>query len=120
MAEFLYGLNINQMQKVAGMAAEHDRMRENQQLTATTESGMQQGEDHQAPEVYLAIPRDSDGVEGLNHFQINVAGDNDLPGLGECDIYRVINARLFWIEKSKHVYNLSEARIRNDLSLIHI
>ena len=115
MADHLYGLNRRQFDKVAGMAAEFDRTRENIAITSTTESGLQSGEDHQAPEVYLAISRDSDGIEGLNHSDQNLAGDSDLPGLGECDIYRIIQGRLSWIEKSNQVYNLSEARTRNDI-----
>lgn len=111
----IYGLNRSQMQRVAELVAESNAGRQNPALTSTTESGLQSGEDHQAPEVYLAIPRDSEGLNGLNHFHQNLAGEEDLPGTGECDIYRIVNSRLLWIEKSKDVYNLSEARIRNDL-----
>ena len=103
------------MEKIAAMSAVNDSRRENLPLTSTTESGLQSGEDHQAPEVYLAIPKDSEGLSGLNHFSRNLTGDGDLPGFGECDIYQIVHSRLLWIEKTKNIYNLSEARVRNDI-----
>ena len=111
----LFGLNKDQMQRVAQLVWESDSSRENSSLVSISESGLQPGEDHQAPEVYVAIPKDLNGIEGLNHSTQNVNGENDLPGLGECDIYQIVNHRLLWIEKSKEVYNLSESRIRNDI-----
>ena len=73
-----------------------------------------EGEDHQGPETYIAIPVEPEGIEGLNHETGNIAGEDDLPGIGECDIFQLVDGKLSWVEKVQQVYNLSEERVRND------
>jgi len=46
--------------------------------------GAREVEDHQAPETYIAVPQDENGIPALTE-----SGDGDIPGIGVCDIYRV-------------------------------
>ena len=80
----------------------------------TSERQFTEGEDHQAPELYLAIPVEPEGIEGYDHATENIAGEDDIPGVGECDIFQLVDGKLSWIEKVLQVYNLTESRVRND------
>jgi len=83
-----------------------------------------QGEDHQAPEVYVALPP-ADGIPGTD--AVDNYGDydpytgyaeyeNNLVGSAECDIYRIVRDGSHWrLEEvsglSKTVYNLTDSVI---------
>lgn len=89
------------------------RTRQNIPSRPTSERQFNENEDHQAPETYIAIPVDDEGINGLNHAIENVSGEDDELGYGECDIFQLVDGKLSWVEKSEMVYNLSEERIRN-------
>lgn len=79
-----------------------------------SERQFSEGEDHQGPETYIAIPVEPEGIEGYTHAAENVADEDDIPGIGECNIFQLVDGKLSWVEKVQQVYNLTESRIRND------
>ena len=65
------------------------------------------GEDHQAPEVYIAKPQSSSGIPALS---------SSTPGKDTCDIYRINNSDILEAVTgfSQPVYNLSNLPIPQD------
>lgn len=69
------------------------------------------GEDHQAPETYIAIPQTGTGIPALEEVGTSGPGEGDIPGSEVCDIYRVVGNELRPVGLSKTVYNVSSSII---------
>jgi len=96
------------------LAAERKRLR-NTPPRLSSERSSDEGEDHQAPEVYVAFPQEETGIPALE------ATDPPRPGHAKCDIYQIrimsdgvtpelIPINEFW----KIVYNPFDVPIRQD------
>ena len=85
-----------------------------------TERSFDEGEDHQAPEVYVAKPRDEEGLNGLTTPPGTAEDDYDIAGKGQCDIYRISTRdpgvpELVPIEGlQKTVYNIGQQAMPQD------
>jgi hypothetical protein len=72
---------------------------------------------HQAPEVYIGYPQESEGIPELVKGE---EGNPDKPGYGTCDIYKIVDnaseePELIQVDNlDKVVYNLSESVIDQD------
>lgn len=85
--------------------------------------------DHQANDIYIAIPRTEDGIPPLIHLGTGTGtdafNDGDTPGSAECDIYQIIDVdgtdTLVQAsgELGDIVYNLSEEQIEQGWILIY-
>ncbi len=74
-----------------------------------------EGEDHQAPDVYIATPSSVEGIAGLVPQQTtHLPVDDDAVSETLCDIYAVQDGRLRWIGTKQYVVNLSLNRVRNN------
>ncbi len=79
-----------------------------------TEQSWGDGEDHQAPEIYLAKPQDSEGLDGITRASGTASDDYDTAGKGTCDIYRIVEdtpgiPEIHQIEGlQKEVYNVGQ------------
>ena len=51
------------------------------------EQGWTEGEDHQAPEIYIALPP-ATGIPALTPGE---AGEPDIPGVATCEVYKLVN-----------------------------
>lgn len=76
---------------------EHRKRRENAPSQVPTEHSWSQGEDHQAPEVYVAAPP-SGGIP---------ARTADTPGSATCDVYKIVGGDLVDADFDLLVYNIS-------------
>lgn len=92
-----------------------------------TEQTWAEGEDHQAPEVYIARPQTSDGIprllptDGSTGTGTDISGSLfDEPGKAECDIYQIVDndttgdPELHNIGLTEFVHNLSEGDLSQD------
>lgn len=71
-----------------------------------------------SPDVYIALPQDVGGIPGLVSSGVtgtgtDTTGDNagDVPGVGTCDIYQIIDGALQSTGVTREVLNLSETPI---------
>ena len=88
-----------------------------------TERSWDEGEDHQAPEVYIAYPQTHAGIPVLLSAGTGTGesdSDYDEPGKAECDIYKIVendttgDPELHDAGFSKDVYNLTPSAIDQD------
>lgn len=109
-AHYLTDTEVDLLQRVLDT---HRGRRVNQPVSRR-DTLWEEHEGQQAPEVYIAIPVESAGIEGLTPAVFGANQEDDEVGAGVCDIYRIVDARLVWVEKTEYVFNCSEARIRDE------
>lgn len=93
----------------------------------TTEHTWSEGEDHQAPEVYIAKPQTSAGIppllptDGTTGTGTDISGSLfDEPGKAECDIYQIVDnpttgdPELHNIGLTEFVHNISLGNLPQD------
>lgn len=110
--------------------AERKNRRVNTPSRPSGERSYSEGEDHQAPEVYIAYPP-SGGIPALVRGEGTGTGTGtgtgnveDEPGVAECTIYDIINRNgipelVASPAHSRDVYNISTAAISQDWIQIH-
>lgn len=93
----MFHLNDNDLAILQKVLNDAKGQREEPPRQGTLDQSWNAGEDHQAPEVYIAKPQTSDGIpkllptDGTTGTSEDIAGnpDFDEPGQAVCDIYRI-------------------------------
>lgn len=94
--------------------------RQNPPVRFGTENSWDEGEDHQAPETYIALAPEA-GIPPLSPPSGTGSasfGSGDVPGSALCDIYQLARGVLLPIDYQQRVYNLSASTIEHGWILV--
>jgi hypothetical protein len=105
------------------MLEEFKQQRVDSPVRALGERSFVEATDHQAPEVYVAVPQDENGIPALDVAGTGSgtwagADSDDEPGSGLCDIFQIVDDVLVPTGFSETVYNLSGSAIVRDWILV--